>query len=258
MRFPASMMAILLAGLMLSGCSQRVNLVSGLSETEAIDILATLYRHSISAEKVAERSNGIAIVINASDLGRSSELLQEQGLPHPPIEGIGTLFKREGVISSPGEDRIRYYYGISQELSKTLMQIDGVMTARVHIVVPPLGTDGRATAPDSAAILLRHRGEFRGDLDKIKQLVANSVPGLPYSGVTVYLFNSDQRDQFREPLPQSSSGWILVLGGFTAIGIGLAGAGWWYIRRLHAQGRRLRDLAQTIRLPWIAPPPEAP
>ena len=41
-----------------------------------------------------------------------------------------------GVDLEPEEDRVRYVYGLSQELSDTLEKMDGVLLARVHIVLP--------------------------------------------------------------------------------------------------------------------------
>jgi type III secretion protein J len=196
----ATSIVILGAALFLTGCVRKVSLVTGLNDQEAVAILASLYKENVHAEKLVDRSGSTAILVPEEDIGRATVLLQELGLPHPKIEGIETLFKREGMISSPGEERVRLYFGLSQELTKTLMAIDGVTSARVHIVIPD-AADGKASPPTGAAVMLRHRGEFQGDVDKVRQLIANSVPGLAYSAVTVYLFESQPSTAETLPRP---------------------------------------------------------
>jgi type III secretion protein J len=49
---------------------------------------------------------------------------------------MGKVFKREGFVSSPLEERARLVHAMSQEIANTINNIDGVVTARVHLVVP--------------------------------------------------------------------------------------------------------------------------
>ncbi|TIX46864.1 MAG: hypothetical protein E5V26_02235, partial [Mesorhizobium sp.] len=90
------------------------------------------------------------------DVPTAMELLNGAGLPHDLYADMGSLFKKEGMISSPTEERVRYIYGITQELSRTLSVFDGVLNARVHVVLSPEETsDGRhQSLPSSAAVLV--------------------------------------------------------------------------------------------------------
>ena len=62
--------------------------------------------------------------------------MHNNGFPRGQFTTIGEVFKKSGMVSSPTEDRIRFMYALSQSLSETISQIDGVVTARVHIVLP--------------------------------------------------------------------------------------------------------------------------
>ena len=103
---------------------------------------------------------------------------------------MGQVFQKQGLVSSPTEDHIRLVYALSQGLNDTLSRIDGVLSARVHIVMPEPTTNGSAASPASAAVFIRYQDSF--DLTQlvpqIKTLVANSIQNLAYDQVSVALF----------------------------------------------------------------------
>lgn len=80
-------------------------------------------------------------------------------------------------------------YAISQELSDTFSRIDGVLTARVHVVLggTDQATDTR-TLP-SAAVFLRHTPDSPvvNLVAKIRELTSKAVPDLDYERVSVML-----------------------------------------------------------------------
>jgi type III secretion protein J len=90
------------------------------------------------------------------------------------------VFKKEGMISTPLEERARYLYGLSEELAATLQQIDGVLAARVHVVLPERVAPGEPVMPSSAAVFIKYRAPFDedGNVARIRRMVAGSIPGL--------------------------------------------------------------------------------
>src|SRR5690606_20471048 len=90
-------------------------------------------------------------------------------------------------ISSPLEERARYIYALSQEISGTLSRIDGVVFARVHVVLPERGVAGEPGVQSTAAVFIKHQAGYDLDLlqPQIRRLVTNSIPGLSPERVSI-------------------------------------------------------------------------
>jgi type III secretion protein J len=165
--------------LALCGCKSEINLHTGLTDSDANEVVAALRVDGIPASKHTAKT-GVTVSVPESDLSRATAVLSAQGLPHRPAMRMGDVFKKEGLISSPLEERARYIYALSQELESTLAQIDGVVVARVHVVLPEKLAPGEPMQPSSAAVFIKHLPSLEPDVisHRVKQLVARSVPGL--------------------------------------------------------------------------------
>jgi len=178
---------MLLLCLVLAGCKEE--LYSNLTEREANQMLAVLLDAGIIAQKKSSGEN-VAIWVEESQFADSITLLDALGLPSDRYTSLGEVFQKEGLVSSPVEERARYIYALSQELSQTIAQIDGVISARIHVVLPETDMLGRGFNPSSASVSIHHRPNAPIDALKpnIKMLVANSIEGLVYDNVTVVNF----------------------------------------------------------------------
>ncbi|MGI6244193.1 MAG: type III secretion system inner membrane ring lipoprotein SctJ [Pseudochelatococcus sp.] len=174
--------------LLLAGCSKS-ELYTGLAETEANKMLAELLTSGIAAEKVAVGKEGFAIRVGSQDVLRSLALLSSKGLPSVSHASINEVFQKSGIMSSPFEEKVRYVSTLGDEVARTLSFIDGVVTARVHIVQPDPPQMGKQPTPASAAVFIKHQAGV--DLDffvpQIRRLVSSSIEGLDYASVTVIL-----------------------------------------------------------------------
>jgi type III secretion protein J len=180
-------LALLLGALTLAGCQQ--DLYSGLTEVEANQMLAVLIANNIGADKASKGKEGFTISVDTKDMLRAIAVLNDSGYPKNTRDSIGKVFQKSGIMSSPFEEHVRYIYALGEEVAQTLSAIDGVVTARVHIVLPDPPQLGQPVKPSSAAVFIKHRPDV--DLDffvpQIRRLVSSSIEGLKYDAVTVVL-----------------------------------------------------------------------
>jgi type III secretion protein J len=174
----------------LTGCKEVI--YHDLSERYANDILLTLLKGGIEADKQSEGEKGYSVLVDSSKIALAIELLKANAQPEEPYRTMGDLFNRNQLIATPTEERVRFMFGIEQSLASTLSKIDGVLIARVHIVLPsndPLATDLK---PASASVFLKHRPDINMQvaMPAIKDLVVRSVEGLTPERVAVTLFPS--------------------------------------------------------------------
>ena len=191
--FKLTLLALLL--LLLGGC--KVELYTGLQEQEGNEMLALLLKHGIESEKQPGKDNMVSLFIEEDQTARAVEILSKNGYPQTRFSTINDIFSDDGLVSTPFEERTRYIYGLSQEVSETLSKIDGVLVARVHIVLPtePSSSIGgkKTEYPASASVFIKYNSDY--DLDsyipQMKSIVANAIEGLSYDQVSVSLFAAE-------------------------------------------------------------------
>lgn len=179
----------LMLGLSLLLAACQSDLYSNLTEQEANSMLAILMSNGVGAQKVARGKEGFTITVDQNDMLRAIALLKDSGFPRTSRDSVGKVFQKSGIMSSPFEERVRYIYALGEDVANTLSQIDGVVTARVHIVLPDAPQLGQPVKPSSAAVFIKHQPGV--DLDffvpQIRRLVSSSIEGLDYAAVTVVL-----------------------------------------------------------------------
>jgi type III secretion protein J len=165
--------------LLLVACSKQVELQQKLNDNDANAIHALFIQHGIPMSSERDKE-GISISVPQAQLPRAVALLNESGLPRQPLTNMGEVFRQNGIISTPLEERARYIYALSQELDGMLQQIDGVVSARVQVVLPDHETPGDPLEPSSASVLIKYRpGAILNQIAPyVARLVANSIPGL--------------------------------------------------------------------------------
>ena len=230
---------------LLAACGQ-VDLYTKLTEGQANEMVAALQTAGIESTKVDGGEQGWTLKASQADFARAIEVLRSQGYPREEFASLGTVFKKEGFVSSPTEERARLVYGMSQELSHTISEIDGVVQARVHLAIPESKPLAEQAQPPSASVFIKYRpgSNVAAQVGKVKSLVVNSVEGLKVDNVSVQTFPA-------QPLPATAaaghSGPVLsasligpVIGGLLLLAalIGYPGFRRWQQRRRVALVRR--------------------
>lgn len=173
---------------MLAACKTQLN--AGLTEQQANDETALLLRNGIPASRDVDPKTGtLTVWVEQSRFADAVDLLQAHGLPKQHFDTIADVFKGNGLIVSPTEERARMIYALGEELSHTISDIDGVLSAHVQIVIPDNDPLQRDPSPASASVLVTYKqGSHVSDLvPQIKMLVAGGVSGLSYDKVSVIL-----------------------------------------------------------------------
>jgi type III secretion protein J len=171
------------------GCSTPIH--HGLDETAANEVLTALERGGIEASKARDESNGEVFVISVPKVQavRALQILQSLGLPRGRRAGFGEVYKQASLVPSPTEERARYLEALAGEVERTLETVDGVVAARVHLVLAepdPLAVDGRPRVAAQAAVLLKVRPAAVPLREaEVQKLVAGSVAGLQPEAVAV-------------------------------------------------------------------------
>jgi type III secretion protein J len=180
------------AALLLAACGMQ-DLYTELTEQQANEMVAVLRNAGVNAEKELREGKTFAVTARQSEFARAVTLLHASGYPRDTFDNMGRVFKKEGFVSSPLEERARLIHALSQEIANTIAHIDGVVVARVHLAVPEKDPLVDKPHPAAASVFIKHRAgkDLSGSVGQIKALVVNGIEGLPYDNVTVALFPAE-------------------------------------------------------------------
>lgn len=180
------------ACVLLAGCG-KVALYSNLKEKEVNEMMAILLSRGIDCDKMPGTDTFWTLNVEQDRLADSVDILSTFGYPKDEFSNIGIVFKKTGLVSSPTEERIRFMFALSQTIAETITEIDGVLSARVHVVLPDNDPLKELIEPASAAVFVKYRrgSGVDGLGPQIKRLVTNSIEGLAYDKVSLAFFPSD-------------------------------------------------------------------
>ncbi|MEL7428648.1 MAG: hypothetical protein AAFN43_01490, partial [Pseudomonadota bacterium] len=134
---------------------------------------------------------------------------------------------------------------LNQELSDSISRIDGVVSARVHLMVPETSPfEKNRTPPRASVFIYQEKGvQLREQLPVIKNLIVNSLENLEYANVEVALFDDDSVPQSK---PFSGVG---NLGSSTlwslALIILLGGLAWFALNQSSTRSNRRKSLSRS-------------
>jgi len=171
-----------------AGCA--IPVATNLDEAAANHAVVALEQGGVHASKEPDAVNEGRWLLSVAreDAAAAVAVLQQENLPGPETVGVLEALGKSSLVSSRTEQQAKLLVGTAGELEKSLRQLDGVLSARVHLAVSSKNAlDFDAAPPEpTASVLLRHRGASPPiSVDAIRQLVAGAVPGLSEKAVKV-------------------------------------------------------------------------
>jgi type III secretion protein J len=172
------------------GCQEQIQ--SGLSETDANEIVAVLSEEGIKAGKKKGDDKAWIVLVEKDEFSTAVRALRARGMPKEPLVGLGEVFKKQGLISTPTEERARLTFALQNELSRSINLIDGVVAARVHVVMPKQDHFTEKAKPSSVSVFVKHAPEtsLARLTPQIQRFIATSIEGVNYDNISVSMFTS--------------------------------------------------------------------
>jgi flagellar M-ring protein FliF len=133
-------------------------------------------------------SSSGAVSVPESKVQEARIRLATQGLPQSDAMGIEMIQKDSGLGTSSMMENARYQSVLETELARTIVKVQGVQNARVHLALPKPSVFLRDSHRATASVMLQlYPGRVldQGQVGAIVHLVASSVPDLGASDVTV-------------------------------------------------------------------------
>jgi len=213
-------------GLALSGCEEQIH--HGLAEREANLLQTVLGARGIAARKRPEgtRKPTWSLEVDRGHAAEAIRVLAELGLPQ--VREDEGCAGPGGLVKSPLEEQLCRIRGLERGVEKTLEGASGVLTARVHLVMPAPARWGQAIPSGKASVLVRVLpGTQFLPRESLKALVAGAVEGLAPDAVSLWVDEVRSLPARPELPPRTSPAsrvWLGMLGlGVTALSVALLG-----------------------------------
>jgi len=129
-----------------------------------------------------------AVSVPESKVQEARIRLASQGLPQSDAMGIEMIQKESALGTSSLMESARYQSVLETELARTIIKVQGVQSARVHLALPRPSVFVRDSHKATASVMLQLYPGRRlepGQVAAIVHLVASSVPELVASDVTL-------------------------------------------------------------------------
>lgn len=180
-----------------AACRERIQ--HGLDERQANELQTVLIERGLDARKVPEAGKKPTWSIEVAEEQASDavRVLAELGLPRPVAETGCDVFGGGGLVRSPVEEQLCRVRVLERGIEKTLQGVEGVLIARVHLMVPPPPRPGQAPTPAKASAMLRavpgQAARLRQVRETLQALIAGGVEGLVPESVSLLVDEATPR-----------------------------------------------------------------
>ncbi|MGF6649719.1 type III secretion system YscJ/HrcJ family lipoprotein [Paraburkholderia youngii] len=244
MRYPVAL-KVLPALLILSSCYQP-ELLAGLSEQQANEIVAVLRAHKLSADKQDQGKTKFAVAVRQADFPAAVDLLQKFDLPTPPRVDVAHAFPADTFVGSPMAEQSRLLSAVEQRLEQNLTAMNNVARARVQVSysLKPGDEDGMGERPMHVAVLLTYRNATNRDLlvSEVKRFIKNSFVNIEYDSISVILCEAPSISGMlnAQPATGRDDSWLYALLAIPAV-IAAVGGGLIVFLRRRRQGSHVSE-----------------
>jgi flagellar M-ring protein FliF len=166
------------------GGEQKALLFAGVDMREAGEITQRLEAADIPFEL---RGDGSSIFVARSRVLEARMMLSAEGLPSRGSIGYEIFDEPDALGQTQFQQNINRLRALEGELARTIASLDGIASARVHLVLPERQLFAREAEQPSASIVLQLRRDALtpDQVRAIRNLVASATPGLSADRVTI-------------------------------------------------------------------------
>ena len=160
-------------------------IVAGMTEADqqlAFDALKTA-----AFNPILDTTNG-QITVPSKRYHEARIFLASKGLPKTGQSGMDSLKDQSSMTTSQFMEQVRYTAAIEQELVRSILQIDSIAAARVHLALAKQSAFVRDRTPPKASVVVTPqpgRMMTPSQVQAVVHLVASSVPLLTPDNVAV-------------------------------------------------------------------------
>ncbi|MEZ5971461.1 MAG: flagellar basal-body MS-ring/collar protein FliF [Hyphomonadaceae bacterium] len=166
------------------GGEPKALLFAGVETREMAEITQRLEAADIPYEI---REDGGSIYVTRSQVFNARMMLSADGLPSRGSIGYEIFDQPDALGQTQFQQNINRLRALEGELSRTIGSLDGVKSARVHLVLPERQLFSRDAEQPTASIVIQLRRDelTSGQVRAIRNLVASATPGLSANRVTI-------------------------------------------------------------------------
>ncbi|HEX4636984.1 MAG TPA: flagellar basal-body MS-ring/collar protein FliF, partial [Rhizomicrobium sp.] len=157
-------------------------LYAGLESRDAAQVTAKLDAMNV---KYDAKGDGGTILVPADQVTKLRMALAQDNLPAAGI-GYEIFDKSDAFGTTAFVQNINHQRALEGELARSMQTIEGIQSARVHLVIPERQIFARDDQQPSASVVLKTAGKMdRGQVLAIQHLVAAAVSGLSADRVAI-------------------------------------------------------------------------
>lgn len=193
---------------LLSGCKDQ-SLLTNLDQRQATEIQAVLQKHQITSTRKALGKGLFDVSVKKEDMGIAIQILEEYQLPTLSRIEVTQLFPSDALVSSPQAEKARLISAIEQRLEQSLLTIDYIIDARVHVSYPISPTERVIPTPHASALVFYEEGMLDNDQlsEDVRAFIHNAFNDMNENNITVLLYprNINKFNIINNQLYQNSS-----------------------------------------------------